>query len=163
MEKLSCKSCGTEFGGWSEYLIKSWQDGCCFCMSVFLWDCFVFLMCSVALSCPTVLDPKDCSPPGSSVHGDSPGKNTGVCCHTLLQGIFPTQRSNPYLRPYGWFLYHLSHQESWGILEWLAYPFCRETSWPRSRTEVSCTAGGFFTSKLPHFRLLASDFEPKWI
>ena len=33
------------------------------------------------------------SPPDSSVHGDSPGKNTGVYCHTLLQGIFPTQVS----------------------------------------------------------------------
>ena len=39
----------------------------------------------------------DCSPPGSSVHGDSPGKNTGVGCHFLLQGIFPTQESNPHL------------------------------------------------------------------
>jgi len=37
----------------------------------------------------------DCSPPGSSVHGDSLGKNTGVGCHFLLQGIFPMQRSNP--------------------------------------------------------------------
>ena len=33
------------------------------------------------------LQPMDCSPPGSSVHGDSPGQNTGVCCHALLQGI----------------------------------------------------------------------------
>ena len=33
--------------------------------------------------------PMGCSPPCSSVHGDSPGKNTGVCCHALLQGIFP--------------------------------------------------------------------------
>ena len=40
-------------------------------------------------SCPTVWDPMDCSPPGS-VHGDSPGKYTGVSCHALLQGIFPT-------------------------------------------------------------------------
>ena len=39
----------------------------------------------------------DCSPPGSSVHGDSPGENTGVCCHALLQGIFLTQGSNLYL------------------------------------------------------------------
>ena len=39
----------------------------------------------------------DCSPPGSSVHGDSPGKNTGVGCHVFLQGIFPTQRSNLHL------------------------------------------------------------------
>jgi len=35
----------------------------------------------------------DCSLPGCSVHGDSPGKNTGICCHDLLQGIFPTQGS----------------------------------------------------------------------
>ena len=36
----------------------------------------------------------DCSSPGSSVHGNSPGKNTGVGCHFLPQGIFPTQESN---------------------------------------------------------------------
>ena len=30
-----------------------------------------------------------CNSPGFSVHGDSPGKNTGVGCHALLQGIFP--------------------------------------------------------------------------
>ena len=35
-----------------------------------------------------------CSPPGPSVHGDSPGKKTGVGCHFLLQGIFLTQGSN---------------------------------------------------------------------
>ena len=45
----------------------------------------------------TLCDPMGCSPPGSSVHGDSPGKNTGVGCHALLQGIFPTQGSNPCL------------------------------------------------------------------
>ena len=37
----------------------------------------------------------DYSLPGSSVHGDSPGKNTGVGWHALRQGIFPTQGSNP--------------------------------------------------------------------
>ena len=37
------------------------------------------------------------SPPGSSVHGDSPHKNTGLGCHFLFQGIFPTQGSNPCL------------------------------------------------------------------
>ena len=36
---------------------------------------------------PTLCDPMDCSPPGSSVHGDSLGKNTGVGCHALLQGL----------------------------------------------------------------------------
>ena len=44
--------------------------------------------------CPTLCDPMDCSPPGSSVHGDYPGKKTGVGCHALLQGIFLTQGSN---------------------------------------------------------------------
>jgi len=36
----------------------------------------------------------DCSPPSSSVYGDSPGKNTGVDCYFLLQGIFLIQGSN---------------------------------------------------------------------
>ena len=35
----------------------------------------------------TLCDPTDYSPPGYSVHGDSPGKNNGVGCHALLQGI----------------------------------------------------------------------------
>ena len=48
-------------------------------------------------SCPTLSNPMDCSPPGSFVYGDSPGKNTGVGCHSLLQGTFPTQESNLYL------------------------------------------------------------------
>ena len=42
----------------------------------------------------TLCDPIDCCLPGSSLHGDSLGKNTGVGCHALHQGIFPTQRSN---------------------------------------------------------------------
>ena len=44
--------------------------------------------------CPTLCDPMDCNLPGSSVHRESPGKNTGVGCHALLQGIFPTQELN---------------------------------------------------------------------
>ena len=57
-------------------------------------------MCACAKSfqlCTTLCDPVDCSPPGSSVHGDSPGNNTGVGCYALLQGIFPTQGSNLHL------------------------------------------------------------------
>ena len=42
-------------------------------------------------SCPTLCDPMDCSPPGSSCPWNSPGKNTGVGCHVLLRGIFLTQ------------------------------------------------------------------------
>ena len=48
-------------------------------------------------SCLTLCDPMDCIPPGSSIHGDSPGKNTRVGCHALLQEIFSTQGLNLHL------------------------------------------------------------------
>ena len=47
---------------------------------------------------------------GLSVHGNSPGKNTGVGYHSVLQGIFPTQGLNPVLSHCRRVLYHLSHQ-----------------------------------------------------
>ena len=53
-----------------------------------------------------------CSPPGSSVHGDSPGKNTGVGCQSLLQETFPIRGSNPRLPHCRRILYRLSHQGS---------------------------------------------------
>ena len=65
-------------------------------------------LCLVIQSCPILCDPLDCSPPGSSVHGDSPGKGTGVGCHALLQGIFRTQGLNPGLRLCRKILYRLS-------------------------------------------------------
>ena len=102
--------------------------------------------CSVAKSCLTLGDPVDCSPLGSSVHGDSPGKNTGGSSCSLLQWIFPTHGSNPGLPHCRWILYCLSHQESPRILEWVACPFSRGSSQPRNQTEVSCIAGRFFTS-----------------
>ena len=43
---------------------------------------------------------------------NSPYQNTGVGSHSLLQGIFPTQRSNPGLQHCRWILYQLSHQGS---------------------------------------------------
>ena len=51
--------------------------------------------CLVAQSRPTLCDPTDSSMPGSSVHGDSPDKNTVVGCHFLLQGIFLTPGTSP--------------------------------------------------------------------
>ena len=44
------------------------------------------MLCLATESCPTLCNAMDCSPLGSSVHGDSPGKNTGLGCHALLQG-----------------------------------------------------------------------------
>ena len=72
----------------------------------------VFVCAKLLQSCPTHCDLMDCSPPGSSVRGDSPGKNTGVGCRAFLQRIFPTQGSNPGLLHCRWILYQLSHPGS---------------------------------------------------
>ena len=66
---------------------------------------FGLFLCVCAQSCPTLCDPMDCSPPGSSVHGDSPDKNVGVGCNASSRG----------------------------------------SSQPRDGTQVSHTAGRFFT------------------
>ena len=61
----------------------------------------------------TLCDAMDCSPPGSSVcPWNSPGKNTGLFCHFLLQGIFPTQGLNLDLLHFWQILYCLSYQGS---------------------------------------------------
>ena len=65
---------------------------------------------------------------------NSPGQNTGVGSLSLLQGIFPTQGSNPGFPHCRWILFQLSHQGNPRILEWVAYPFSKGTSQPRNRT-----------------------------
>ena len=70
-------------------------------------------------SCLTLYNAMDCSSPGSFLHlWDSPGKNTGVGCHFLLQGIFLTQGLNPHLLHCRQILYPLSYLGSpkslWG-------------------------------------------------
>ena len=56
---------------------------------------------------------------------NSPAQNIGVGSLSLLQGIFPTQGSNPDLPHCGRILHQLSHKGSPRILEWVAYPFSR--------------------------------------
>ena len=67
------------------------------------------MLCLVTQSC--LCNPMDCRPPGSSVHGDSAGKNTRVGCHALLQGIFPNP-GTPSLPHCMRILYPLSHPGS---------------------------------------------------
>ena len=55
----------------------------------------------------TVCDPMDCSP------WNSPGQDTGVGSSSLLEGIFPTQGSNPGLPHCREILYYMSHQGSY--------------------------------------------------
>ena len=110
------------------------------------WGWMYCALCWVTQLRPTLWDLMGCSPPGSSVHGDFPGKDTGVGCHALLQGTFPTQGSNTGLPHCRQILYHISHQGSPWTLEWVAYPFSRESSCPGNRAGISCIVGGFFTS-----------------
>ena len=77
---------------------------------------------------------------------NSPGQNTGVGSLSLLQGIFPTQGLSPGLLHCRRILYQLSHQGSPRILEWVASPFSSGSSQPSNWIEVSCIAGGIFTS-----------------
>ena len=89
---------------------------------------------------------------------NSSGQNTGVGSLSLLQGIFPTQGSNPGLPHCRKMLYQLSHKGSPRILEWASVfwrssasgdPFSRGSSQHRNQTgfhSQSCIAGGFFTN-----------------
>ena len=117
---------------WKVHVISAFQhlSLCCIRQKV----CLAFPVTSYGLGWAVLsrsvvsdsLRPVDCSPPGSSVHEDSPGKNTRVGCHALLQGIFPTQGLNPGLPHCRWMLYCLSHQghpKTWA--NFLANPmFC---------------------------------------
>ena len=109
------------------------------------------VLCLVSQSCPTLCDPMDYSPPDSSVHGDSPGKTTGVGCHAFLQGIFPIQDqgSNPGLLLCRWILNCLSHRGSPRILEWVVYPFSRGSSQPRNWTGVFSLQVDSLPAELP--------------
>ena len=75
----------------------------------------LFVCALVAQSCPTLCDPMDHSPWGSSVHG-FPGKNIGVGCHFLLQRLSPIQELNPHVLHYRQTLYSLSHQGNSKVL-----------------------------------------------
>ena len=101
-------------------------------------------MCSESESCSVMsisLLPHGLYSPWNSL-----GQNTGVGSHSLLQGIFPTQGSNPTLPLCRWILYQLNHKGSPRILEWVAYPFSSRSFQPRNQTGVPCIAGGFFTN-----------------
>ena len=92
----------------------------------------------VAQSCPTLCDPMDNSP------WNSLGHNIGVGSLSLLEGIFPTQGSNPGLLHCRQILYQLSHKRRLRTLEWVAYAFSSRSSWARNQTGVSCIVVIFF-------------------
>ena len=118
---------------------------------------FFLILFLVSQSCPTLHNPTDCSPSGSSVHGDSRGKNTGV---SGLPWSPPGDLPNPEIEPRSPML-QVDSLESQPPGKPMnageAYPFSRGPFWPRNQTRVSCTAGGFFMPGLPvHHQLLES-------
>ena len=142
----------------------------------------------VAQSCPALSDPMDCSLPGSSVHGifqarvlewgaiafsmanlDSILKSRDITLstkfHLVKAMVFPivmyrceswtiknAEREkereshsvvSDSLRPHRLYSPWNSPDQNTGVL---AFPFSRGSSQPRDQTQVSCTAGGFFTN-----------------
>ena len=115
------------------------------------------LICSeekvkLAQKCPALCNPMDCI-----VHGILQARILEWLAFPLLQGIFPTQGSNPGLPHWGRILYQLSHKESLRILEWVAYPFSSGSSHPRNPTGVSCIAGDSLPAELPGKPLICSN------
>ena len=89
---------------WASFRVRFVLSFCLF----FLWWARLKVKSEVVTqSCLTLCNPMDYSPPGS---WDFPGKDTGVGCHFLLQGIFPTQGSNLGLLHCRQILYCPSHQ-----------------------------------------------------
>ena len=87
------------------------------CMCVCVCVC---MLCLVFQPYSTLCHPMGYNPPGSSVHGDSTGRNTGVGFHALLQRIFPIQGLNLGLLYYRQILSHLSHKESYIYFKYIS-------------------------------------------
>ena len=82
-----CRGCtekGTPLHYWWEYKLVQplWRMIWRFLKKLKI-EILCAVLCWVTQSYPTLFDPMNCSPPGSSVYGDSPGKNTGEGCHAL--------------------------------------------------------------------------------
>ena len=109
------------------------------------------VLCLVTQLCLTLYDPTNCSPPGSSVHGSSLGKNTGVACHALLQGIFLAQELT----------LHLLH-----LLHWQAdsLPPCHLGPWKERRAVLIYLISAKISlySSSPHPRWKYSPWTSLW-
>ena len=106
-------------------------------------------------SCSVVSD--SLRPHGLYSPWNSPGQNTGVGSHSLLQGIFPTLGSNPGLPHCKWILYQLSHKGSPRILDRVDCSFSSGSSQPRNQTGVSCIAVDSLPAVLPGNNLPATQ------
>ena len=131
------------------FLVGFLSSYCCFDRYLYILDAFFFhtsiiffLICGLKVKSESQFLRSQ----GSYSLWNCTGHNNRVGRASLLQGIFPTQRSNPGLPYCRLILYQLSHKGSPRILEWVAYPFPSRSSQPRNWTGFSCTADGFFTN-----------------
>ena len=124
------------------------------CVLIFDWCCTVphWLMGFVVCVCVSVCGCFSLSVVSDSLwsHGllcswNSPGKNTGVGSHSLLQGTFLTHGSNPDLSHRRQILYYLSHQGSPKNTGVGSHSHLQGSSRHRDWTQVSWIAGTFFT------------------
>ena len=86
-------------------------------------------MCAKSSVCSSLWIPMDYSSTRLLCPWDFPGKNTGVSCHALLQGVFPIQRSNPHLLQLLHFrqiLYHWTTRESHLLYIYVLYRYAFE-------------------------------------
>ena len=105
---------------------------------------YLSVLCLVSQSCSTLCDPwiVACQAPLSMEI--SPGKNTGVGCHALLQGIFPTEGLNPGLLHCRQILYYLSHQGSPALPSTIINEtsmYFKENYKPRKRKKIAISNG----------------------
>ena len=101
-----------------------------------------------------------CDPMDYTVHGILQAKITGVGSLSLLQEIFPTQRSNPGLQHCRWILYQLRHKGSPRILEWGAYTFSSRSSWPRNQNRAPALQVDFLPTELSGKPNKGSNLHP---
>ena len=119
-------------------------------------------VCFITQPCPILCDPMDCSLPGSADHGNSPGKDTGVGCRALLQGMFPPRDRTQVSHIAGRFFTIWVTREAKEYWSGVACPFSRgegegchallQGIFPTQRSnQVSCIASRFwFTRELDH-------------
>ena len=131
-------------------------------LQIFVFDT---MCCAKSLqSCLPLCDPMDCSPPGSSAHGDFPCKNPGAGCHALFQGSSQHRDQTQVSCMAGGFFTIWATRKSPRILEWVVYLFSRGSYQPRNWMRVSRNAGRFFTSwatrKAP-FDTITPGYSPR--
>ena len=107
---------------------------------------FVVLMCSVVSDS---LQPHGPQLARLLCPRDYPGKSTGVGCHSVLQQIFPTRGSNPGIPLCRQILYHLSHQGSPRIQEWVTHPSPENRPDPGIKPRSSALQGNSLPAELP--------------